>query len=118
MAQFAVGCEGVRRLRGQHALSSSDRIPDVIPVTGLAWVASLAPSIHISYLLAMFNSLMNLLGRPARTTASVRTVPPAPSRPPGDALGRTASNQSAHLAGCPEMKGNIALTMFPFSSRD
>lgn len=44
MAQFAVGCKGVRRLRGQHALSPIDRIPYVIPVTGLAWVASLAPA--------------------------------------------------------------------------
>lgn len=37
MAQFAMGCEGVRRLRGQHALSPIGRIPYVTPVTGLAW---------------------------------------------------------------------------------
>ncbi len=92
MAQFAVGCEGVRRLRGQHALSPIDRIPYVIPVTGLAWVASLAPAMQPNYRFTNVDSLRYLLGRPARTTASVRTVPPAPSRPPGDALGRTANN--------------------------
>ncbi len=96
MAQFAVGCDGVRRLRGQHALSPIHRIPYVIPVTGLAWVASLAPAMRFCYQLTRLDSLKDPLGRPARTTASVRTVPPAPSRPPGDALGRTASNRRSH----------------------
>ncbi|VWD35539.1 hypothetical protein BCO18430_06357 [Burkholderia contaminans] len=81
MAQFAVGCEGVRRLRGQHALSPIDRIPYVIPVTGLAWVASLASAMQVDYLFDIIDSLMDLLGRPTRTTASVRTVPPAPGMP-------------------------------------
>ena len=82
MAQFAVGCEGVRRLRGQHALSPINRIPYGIPVTGLAWVASLAPAMRHNYRFTKVDSLIYLLGRPARTTASVRTVPPAPSRSP------------------------------------
>ena len=82
MAQFAVGCKGVRRLRGQHALSPIDRIPYVIPVTGLAWVASLAPIMHFDYLFAKLDSLIDPLGRPRRTTASVRTsLPPHRARP-------------------------------------
>lgn len=48
MAQFVVGCEGVRRLRGQHALSPIDRIPYVIPMSGLAWVVSLAHAMHLA----------------------------------------------------------------------
>lgn len=80
MADFVVGCEGVRRLRGQHALSPIDRIPYVIPVTGLAWVVSLAHAMHFCYSFTKLDSQRDLLDRPARTTASVRT---APSRPPG-----------------------------------